>query len=74
MTLSGVCVTDMNEKLKRTKLNDAFKTFQRLPMLLPKSDTRESSREKPAWQPSGFGLMGRYVPADANSGLQALAE
>ena len=73
MTVPGVCVTGMNEKLKRTKLNDAFKMFQRLPMLLPKGDARDSSKQKPAWQPLPFGIMGQCVRTN-NGAFQALAE
>jgi hypothetical protein len=62
----------MNEKSKRTRLNDAFKRFQRLPFLPNKGDTRATAAEKPVWQPMPFGLMGKCVPA--NSGLQSLAE
>jgi hypothetical protein len=62
----------MNEKMKRTRLNDAFKRFQRLPFLPTKGDTRAPAKEKPAWQPMPFSLMGKCVPA--NSGLQSLAE
>jgi hypothetical protein len=64
----------MNEKLKRKTLNDAYKRFQRLPMLLPKSDTRASETEKPGWQPMPFGMMGQCIPANPNSAWQALAE
>jgi len=73
MALSGVCVTDMNEKSKRKTLNDAFKRFQRLPMLLPKSDTRDGSTEKAAWQPMNFGLMGQCVHTNSDA-CRALAE
>jgi hypothetical protein len=59
----------MNEKLKRTRLNDAFKRFQRLPMLLPKGDMRDAKGEKPTWQPMPFGLMSKPTPA-----LQGFAE
>jgi hypothetical protein len=61
----------MNEKMKRKTLNEAFKRFQRLPMLLPIGDTRASAKDKPAWQPMHFGLMGASNPKSA---LQALAE
>jgi hypothetical protein len=62
----------MNEKSKRTRLNDAFKRFQRLPFLPTKGDARVPVSEKPAWQPMPFGLMGKCAPA--NSGLHSLAE
>jgi len=64
----------MNEKLRRKHLNDAFKRFQRLPLLSPKSDTRESSSEKPAWLPFHVDLAAQCVHANPNSALQALAE
>jgi hypothetical protein len=71
--LSGVGVTDMNEKFKKTRLNDAFKRFQRLPILLPKSDTRDESAEKTAWQPTSVGSMGKYF-TNPTPALQVFAE
>jgi hypothetical protein len=64
----------MNDKLKRKQLNDAFKRFQRLPILSPKGDMRVSGTEKPAWQPFRLGLAAQCVHASPNSALQALAE
>jgi hypothetical protein len=63
----------MNEKMKRNRLNDAFKRFQRLPSLPNKGDARAAS-EKPAWQPLPFGLLGKLVPPNPNTAWQALAE
>jgi hypothetical protein len=64
----------MNEKSKRNRLNDAFKRFQRLPLLPTKGDARPLAAEKPAWQPMPFGLLGNCVPPNPNSAWQALAE
>lgn len=73
MTPFGVCLTAMNEKLKRRMLNDAFKRFQRLPMLLPKSDAQDSRTENPAWQALPFSFIAKCV-STPDSTLQTLAE
>jgi hypothetical protein len=64
----------MNEKMKRNRLNDAFKRFQRLPFLPTKGDARPSAADKPAWQPMPFSLLSKCVPPNPNSAWQALAE
>ena len=69
----GVCVTGMNEKLRNRTLNDAFKRFQRLPMLPPKGDMDKTRTEKPAWQLMQFGIIGNCV-TNSTPTLQALAE
>jgi hypothetical protein len=62
----------MNEKPRRNRLNDAFKRFQRLPLLPTKGDTRASVAEKPTWQALPFGLIGHCSPA--HPGMQSLTE
>jgi hypothetical protein len=64
----------MNEKMKRNRLNDAFKRFQRLPFLPTKGDARATATEKPTWQPMPFSLLSNCVPSNPNSAWQALAE
>jgi hypothetical protein len=62
----------MNEKMKRIELNDAFKRFQRLPLVLPKSDTRPPQANKTPWQAPR--LDAARMSDCADSALQSLAE
>jgi hypothetical protein len=66
------CGPNMNEKLKRTELNGAFKRFQRLPWLLTKSDIQPPQAEKTPWQPAR--LDPPRTSDRADSTLQSLAE
>jgi hypothetical protein len=63
----------MNKNMKRTELNDAFKRFQILPILLPKSDARAAEPHK-KWQRPRFDV--RCLPTFPNvqTTLQSLAE
>jgi hypothetical protein len=62
----------MNEKMKRTELNNAFKRFQRLPFVLPKSDIRPPQANKTLWQPAGLAAARMSAPADST--LQSFVE
>jgi len=64
----------MNPKSKRTKLNAAFKSFQRLPSLLPKNDARRASSKSADQPPTVAPPLASATPPPGTSGLQFLAE
>jgi len=65
----------MNQELKRTRLNAAFKRFQRLPSLLSKTEGRRSVSESAGWQPTQPQRAGVSTQTTAGvAGMQFLAE
>jgi hypothetical protein len=61
----------MNPKLKRTKLNAAFKKVQRLPSLAPRTEEARPTKEKSAQHASGMRVIPIVLPPP---GQQFLAE
>jgi hypothetical protein len=57
--------------MKRTELKDAFKRFQRLPILLPKGDARQPAPGNANWQSPRLDIARMPVAA---STLRCLAE
>lgn len=55
------------------QLNDAFKRFQILPILLPKSDARAAEPHK-KWQRPHFDVRCLPTFSNAHTALQSLAE
>src|SRR6267378_6446732 len=67
-------VRDMNPKSKRTKLNSAFKSVQRLPPLLPKTHGRRQIADGAGRQPIPPQAAASFTPPPVAPGLQSLAE
>ena len=67
-------VKDMNPKLKRAKLNAAFKKVQRLPALAPRTEEQRASAANANQQTTGMRVVLGIVPPPNGLGQQFLAE
>src|SRR5258706_2572721 len=67
-------VRDMNSKSKRTKLNSAFKSVQRLPWLVPKPQARRAISDSAGRQPTPSQAAASFTPPPGAPSLRSLAE